>query len=103
ALPNTPCLTLAKILEDIELFMHVVDNLHFSKGARKIALHKGAPLSPLTPKEELILKLVKNGLKNPEIANELGISINTVKSHISRIFSKLHVDNRKDLTTGSIS
>jgi NarL family two-component system response regulator LiaR len=41
-----------------------------------------------------VLKLIANGLSNSQIAAELVISENTVKGHVSNIFSKLHLADR---------
>lgn len=48
----------------------------------------------LTDREQEVLKLIANGLPNREIAEELVISENTVKGHVSNILSKLHVADR---------
>lgn len=48
----------------------------------------------LTPREIEILTMVASGAKNEEIANELYISPNTVKTHIYNIFKKINVPNR---------
>lgn len=52
------------------------------------------PHSDLTPREIEVLKLIARGKKNKEIALELGISIKTVKTHVSNILSKLHIFDR---------
>ncbi|WP_299439646.1 LuxR C-terminal-related transcriptional regulator [uncultured Aquimarina sp.] len=52
---------------------------------------------PLSKQENTIKELIISGKSNKEIANELFISINTVKTHISNIYSKLHISNRKEL------
>lgn len=48
----------------------------------------------LTPQERRVLKLIVGGFTNEEIAQNLVVSRNTVKSHVSRIFSKLGVSDR---------
>ena len=48
----------------------------------------------LTPKEIEVLKLIVKGLNNSEIANELVLSLSTVKFHIENIFTKLNTTNR---------
>ena len=51
-------------------------------------------LADLTEREREILVLIGQGLANPEIASELFIAEQTVKSHITRIFTKLHLRDR---------
>ena len=51
----------------------------------------------ITPREQEIIKLVCEGKTNQKIANELCISIHTVKDHNYRIFKKLDVTNRVHL------
>lgn len=50
--------------------------------------------SPLTPREELVLKLMAQGYKNKEIAVKLFLSEETVKSHVSNILNKLNQTDR---------
>jgi NarL family two-component system response regulator LiaR len=49
---------------------------------------------PLTKREVEVLRLVAQGLENPEIAAELVIAEATVRTHVSNITSKLHVASR---------
>jgi DNA-binding NarL/FixJ family response regulator len=57
-----------------------------------------APVPPaideLTPRELEIFKLVAHGLSNAEIANQLVLSSATVKTHITRILTKLGLRDR---------
>ena len=58
---------------------------------------KGATFNPfteLTNREMEVLKLIARGMSNNEIANELFISENTVKGHVSNILSKLQLADR---------
>jgi NarL family two-component system response regulator LiaR len=48
----------------------------------------------LTDRETVVLRLIAAGLGNHEIADQLYISENTVKNHVSNILVKLDVDNR---------
>lgn len=48
----------------------------------------------ITPREKEILELLSRGLLYKEVAENLGISINTLKRHIYNIYEKLHVDNK---------
>jgi DNA-binding NarL/FixJ family response regulator len=50
--------------------------------------------APLTSREIEILDCIARGLSNKEIANELSISGQTVKNHITSILSKLQVNDR---------
>ncbi len=52
----------------------------------------------LTPREMEVLRAAVGGLSNKEIAQELSISEQTVKHHITSIFDKLGVYNRLELT-----
>ncbi len=49
---------------------------------------------PLSEREREVLQLLARGASNQEIAQELVIAVDTVKRHISHIFSKLGVKNR---------
>jgi len=48
----------------------------------------------LTEREQEVLKLMVNGLNNAKIAEQMVISLSTVKYHVSNILLKLGVDNR---------
>jgi LuxR family maltose regulon positive regulatory protein len=50
---------------------------------------------PLSPQEARILRLLAAGLSNPEIAQELVVSVNTVKTHVKSIYVKLNVRTRQ--------
>ena len=50
----------------------------------------------ITPKEKEILELLSKGLMYKEVADQLHISINTLKRHIYNMYEKLHVDNRTE-------
>jgi LuxR family maltose regulon positive regulatory protein len=51
-------------------------------------------VEPLSEREMEVFKLLENGLSNQEIAEQLFISMNTVKAHLKSIYSKLGVSNR---------
>ncbi|MBL9127319.1 MAG: response regulator transcription factor [Verrucomicrobiales bacterium] len=60
------------------------------------------PTSPagrptLSPRERQVLALLTQGFRNDEIAIELGMSLNTVKTHVRRIYEDLHVHSRGEL------
>jgi DNA-binding NarL/FixJ family response regulator len=54
----------------------------------------GQPLTPLTSRELEVLTLMTHSLNNQEIAQQLFISAETVKSHVQRIGDKLQARNR---------
>ena len=58
---------------------------------------KNPVLVDLSRQEKNIQELILAGKSNKEIANELFISLSTVKTHITNIYSKLQVSNRQEL------
>lgn len=64
---------------------------------QNIAMHSAtrAMTLPLTQREQQVLRLVANGLSNPEIGAVLRLQPNTVKNYLTRIMGKLLVKNRR--------
>lgn len=56
-------------------------------------------LYDISPREEEIIREICGGLSNQEIADRLFISLQTVKDHTSRIYSKMNVKSRTQLMT----
>lgn len=52
------------------------------------------PIHSLSRRERAMLEALSKGLTNRELSKELGITINTVKFHLSNLFEKLSVKNR---------
>ena len=48
----------------------------------------------LTARELAVLRLIAQGLRNQEIADELAVSEATVRAHVSRVLGKLHLASR---------
>lgn len=54
-------------------------------------------IAKLSQSERRVVGLVANGLKNPEIATELGISVVVVRNYLTAIYDKIGVSNRVEL------
>jgi DNA-binding NarL/FixJ family response regulator len=55
------------------------------------------PIEPLTEREEEVLRTVARGRTNAEIAEELYISLSTVKTHLGSLMQKLGARNRVEI------
>ncbi len=53
------------------------------------AIDQSALIEPLTEREIEVLKLIAEGLSNPEIAEKLFLSVGTVKTHVKHIYWKI--------------
>ncbi len=68
------------------------------------SVHQHAPIAPksfqlqgLSEREIAVVERVAKGCSNKEIGDELGITVRTVKAHLTTIFSKLEVRDRLQL------
>ncbi len=72
--------------------------------ARKVINHfhsphqSGSEIEQLTNREHEILRLLAKGYMYKEIADQLGISMSTMRTHISAVYQKLHVHSRTEAT-----
>jgi DNA-binding NarL/FixJ family response regulator len=66
------------------------------KAARELLASRGRPVDrpQLTPREADVLRLVRLGLANKQIARRLGISERTVKAHLTSAFQRIGVQDR---------
>lgn len=55
-------------------------------------------LQRLTPRERDVALLAARGLRNRQIAAELGLSVNTISNHLKRVYAKLGVRSRAELS-----
>ncbi|MEO5965337.1 MAG: response regulator transcription factor, partial [Candidatus Limnocylindrales bacterium] len=56
----------------------------------------------LTERELDVLRLVVDGLRNKEIAGQLGVTDNTVKFHLRNILDKLHAQSRSEVVARAV-
>jgi len=93
---------------DLELFQRALQAIHddqvwVDNHKLKALINAPLPESPppgvgrFSPREREIVFLIAAGRRNREIAGQLKLSEQTVKSHVSRIFRKANVDSRSQL------
>ena len=69
--------------------------LHPEAAKRLVRDFRGGEMrETLTPKETIVLQLIARGHSNRDIAADQGVSEATVKTHVSRLLSKLGLDSR---------
>jgi two-component system nitrate/nitrite response regulator NarP len=65
--------------------------------ARRLNHVTAAVRRALAPRERQLIRFVRQGLRNREIAQELGVTEGTVKAYLHEVFDKLGVKNRTEL------
>ncbi|SRR5581483_1750729 len=98
-LKNTPPAELVQAIEQI----HAGGAPMSMQIARKVVDYFGkkqpsAEMEQLSKREEEVLTLLAKGLLYKEIGDTLGIGLPTVRTHIHRIYEKLHVQSRTEAT-----
>lgn len=72
------------------------------KGVAKRSASESEGEEVLTEREISVLRLVAKGASNPQIAEALCISVNTVKFHLKNILAKLQLENRIQVATYAV-
>src|SRR5215211_5842462 len=63
------------------------------------SLQRVALVEPLTEREQTVLRLLPTQLRTPEIAQELSVSVNTIRSQVQAIYRKLQASSRAEAVT----
>jgi LuxR family maltose regulon positive regulatory protein len=63
-------------------------------GSTSAPLDRTLPIETLSAQEQKVLRLLATGRSNAEIARELIVSVNTVRTQVQSIYRKLNVNNR---------
>ena len=112
---KTPPAKLLEAVEDVhrggapmssQIARKVVDYFRQTPGSKVAERENKSSAAPpstpeipqLSPRQNDILRLLAQGYLYKEIADQLGISIGTVRVHIRKIYEKLHVHNRTEAT-----
>jgi LuxR family transcriptional regulator, maltose regulon positive regulatory protein len=75
------------------LLAGILDVLHGSSPAAR-EQSSLPPAEELSPSELRVLRYLPTNLSRPEIAGELSVSVNTVSTHLRKIYAKLGADDR---------
>ncbi|MGH9209854.1 MAG: LuxR C-terminal-related transcriptional regulator [Acidimicrobiales bacterium] len=75
----------------------------YTRRARGTRQRPSTGWESLTPAERDVVRLVSEGLTNPEIGARLFISRETVKTHLSHVYTKLDVSNRTELASLAVT
>ena len=67
--------------------------------ARRTAPARTGPVDDLSARELDVLRLLRSDLSGPDIARELLVSLNTLRTHTKNIYAKLGVNNRREAVT----
>ncbi|HZW03969.1 MAG TPA: LuxR C-terminal-related transcriptional regulator, partial [Anaerolineaceae bacterium] len=82
--------------ENLQAYARALVYLTSQEQAQRIAASgQEGPVEPLSEQERRVLRMLAAGRSNQEIAEELVISINTVKTHVKNIYGKLGVNSRE--------
>jgi DNA-binding NarL/FixJ family response regulator len=97
-LKRTPPAELLRAIEDVQQGGAPMSG-HIARMVVQSFQRRGTsprPAENLTAREEEVLRLVAKGMVNKEIADELGVSLETIRGHLKNIYTKLHVRSRTE-------
>ena len=69
-----------------------------SSGGRSTPIQRGL-VEPLSERELHVLRLLRTDLSGPDIARELTVSLNTIRTHTKSIYAKLGITSQRELFT----
>lgn len=90
---SAECIEAIKVLSCQAMLLSKLERLINVKDKEKVK-STCIIVEELTPKEKETLGLIATGSSNKEIAEALGVSVNTVKTHVLSIYGKLNVSRR---------
>ena len=96
----TACLAKSSEARDVLHAIHLASRgMHVLPGATEGEADIAEPTgpAPLTPREAEVLELLQGGRSNAEIAADLHVGIETVRTHARHIYRKLGVSTRREL------
>ena len=96
-LKNSDPAYLLECLDAVRLGKTWIDPELAARSAQLEQAFAGAARPALAPRERQIIRFVRRGLRNREIAKELGVTEGTVKVYLHAVFEKLGVSSRTEL------
>ena len=108
ALSGSPAFEVVAVAESVAALRGDSDVILVASGAPSRAVssraagHDAVVGAALTNRERQILTLLADGRVNKQIAERLGISVNTVKTHLELLFDKLGVSTRAEAVATAV-
>jgi DNA-binding NarL/FixJ family response regulator len=94
ALKRTPAKDLIQAVRTVASGESLLFPVSTRSVIERFAVRSGKTMPELSEREQEILRLLTRGMSNSEIAQELTVSVQTVKSHVAAILMKLDVRDR---------
>jgi len=85
------------VVDDSALVRQVLGELLDQAGDIEVVGTARDPFDALSARERAVASLVQRGLRNKEVASELGLTEGTVKVHLHKVFDKLGIRGRTEL------